>query len=225
MSASILLVEDHSSTWRTLVLYLEREGYTVHVETNGLDAYASAMANNYDLIILDLMLPKMDGREVCQRLRLHSNVPIIMLTALTGEADVIKGLNLGADDYVAKPFSPRELMARVRARLRDISVAADEIQVGELRLDNSSRQFFFAEQPLSLTKSEYLILEVLIRTPGRVYSRDELIERALGHDYEGTTKNIDIHISNIRKRLGENPQAPAYVETVIGHGYRMSKTQ
>jgi len=223
MGASILLVEDHDSTRRTLLLYLQQEGYEVDVEANGLDAYGKIKSNHYDLILLDLMLPKMDGKSLCKRIRQESDVPIIMLTALASEMDLLKGFDLGADDYVYKPFSPRELMARIRARLKSSSVSDPVLQAGDLSLHCESKEVMLAGNAVKLTKSEFQILEILMRTPGRVYTRDELIERAFGHDYEGTTKNIDIHISNLRKRLGADTQHGDYIETVVGHGYRLKQ--
>jgi two-component system, OmpR family, response regulator ResD len=224
MSASILLAEDHQSTRQMLTLYLRKVGYRVDATADGADAWEKISRNSYDLLILDLMLPGIDGREICRRLRKQSTVPVIMLTALASEPDLIKGFELGADDYISKPFSPRELLARVAARLRH-KAGRDVVHFGDLVFDRTGRRFLFRNRELPLTPSEYLILEVLAMTPGRVYSRDELIERAFGHDYEGTTKNVDIHISRLRKHLGETIQNQTYIRTITGRGYKFGGTE
>jgi len=217
---TILVIEDHATTRNTLALYLEREGFRVDTEEDGAKGLAKALQPRYALIIIDLMLPSVGGREICRRLRSESNVPIIMLTALSTEDDMVKGLGLGADDYITKPFSPRELVARVRARLRPAAAQGEQLRLAGLTLDANRHELRLANRSIALTNTEFQLLEILMRAPGRVYSRDELIERALGHDYGGSAKNIDMHISNIRKRIEPDRNNPQYIQTVIGRGYR-----
>ncbi len=219
----VLVIEDHETTRRTIALYLQRDGFEVHTEADGLAGLARVEQEYFDLFIIDLMLPGLDGREICRRVRINMDTPIIMLTALSTENDIIAGLGLGADDYLIKPFSPKELLARVKARLRSNEQRqAHLIQAGDLSLDKQQRCVTKAGVAVRLTNSEYRILETLMNAPGRAYSRDELIERALGRDFEGSRKNIDIHISNIRKRIELDRLAPEYIETVTGYGYRFS---
>lgn len=217
----ILVVEDHETTRRTIALYLQREGWTVDTECDGLQGLATAVQSDYDLLIIDLLLPGLDGREVCRRLREQKQLPVIMLTALSTEDDLVRGLGLGANDYMTKPFSPRELVARVRARLRRTADAeTDQICIAELTLDRSTKELHRGTVPVPLTATEYRLLAVLMESPGRAFSRDQLIERALGFDFEGSRKNIDIHISNLRKRIEPDRLSPQYILTVPGHGYR-----
>ena len=219
----ILVAEDHATTRNAIALYLERDGFAVETVDNGLDALALARRSDIDLLVLDLMRPGLDGREVCRRLRAECNLPIIMLTALSTEDDVIAGLGLGADDYMTKPFSPRELLARVKARLRPDASEAITI-AGELAIDCGARQVSVRGRPVKLTPSEYRVLEVLVRAPGRAFTREEIIERAFGYDYGGSAKNVDIHISNLRKRLRTDGVGSPLIETVARHGYRFRKT-
>lgn len=217
----ILLIEDHHSTSRTVALYLRAEGFEVDVQANGLDGLAMALQGDYDLLVVDLLLPGLDGRELCRRLRAERSVPLIMLTALSTEDDLVRGLSLGADDYVTKPFSPRELVARIHARLRPGS-DKDEgcIRIGNLELNRSQRTLSRDGEAVHLTATEFRLLSVLMQAPGRVYTREQLIERALGYDFQGSSKNIDIHISNLRKRIETDRLRPEYILTVTGHGYR-----
>jgi DNA-binding response OmpR family regulator len=221
----ILVIEDHETTRRTIALYLERDGFCVETEADGQNGLARVLESEFALVIVDLMLPGLDGREICKRLRKQSSTPIIMLTALSTEDDIIRGLGLGADDYMSKPFSPRELVARVRARLRTKPENGRHISVGGLTLDLEQRELRAGVDPVTLTNTEYRILETLMKAPGRAFSRDELIERALGHNFDGSQKNIDIHISNLRKRIEPDRLKPEYILTVSGHGYRFRTTE
>ncbi len=217
----ILLIEDHHTTSRTVALYLRAEGFEVDVQANGLDGLAMALQGDYDLLVVDLLLPGLDGRELCRRLRAERSVPLIMLTALSTEDDLVRGLNLGADDYITKPFSPRELVARIRARLRPGSGEDDGcIRIGNLELNRSQRTLSRDGEAVRLTATEFRLLSVLMQAPGRAYTREQLIERALGYDFQGSSKNIDIHISNLRKRIESDRLQPEYILTVPGHGYR-----
>ena len=217
---NILVIEDHETTRKTIALYLERDGFCVETEAHGRAGLVRAMESKFALVIVDLMLPGLDGREICRRLRKESNTPIIMLTALSTEDDIIKGLGLGADDYMTKPFSPRELVARVRARLRIGEEDGHRLNIGELTLDLDQRELKVGSDSVTLTHTEFRILETLMKSPGRAFSRDQLIEHSLGHDYAGSQKNIDIHISNLRKRIEPDRLKPVYILTVTGHGYR-----
>ena len=217
----ILVIEDHQITRRTLALYLQREGFSVDTEADGLQGLARAQQGEYDLLVVDLLLPGLDGRELCRRLRLESQLPLIMLTALSTEDDLVRGLSLGADDYLTKPFSPRELVARVRARLRRAdNASADQIRIGELVLDRDKKELSNDQGRIHLTATEYRLLEVLMRAPGRVLSREQLIERAFGFDFEGSSKNVDIHVSKLRKLIEPDRMNPSYILTVAGLGYR-----
>ncbi len=226
---NILVIEDHETTSRTIRLYLERDGYKVETHADGISGLAAAKQSYFDLIIVDLMLPGLDGREICQRLRKETNkslnqIPIIMLTALSTQTDILKGFNLGADDYVTKPFSPNELIARVKARLRKSSNQKSHlICIGNLCLDRQQRTLTKAGDLVSLTKSEYSLLECLMSNSGRAYSRDELIDKAMDQDFQGHRRNIDMHISNLRKRIESDSLAPVFIETVVGYGYRFCK--
>ena len=222
----ILIIEDHETTRRTIALYLQRAGYEVCAQADGLAGLNLAMNRHFDLLVVDLMLPGIDGREICKRLRAlpqTQHLQLIMLTALSTEDDIVAGLGLGADDYLTKPFSPRELVARVQARLRVADARALHlVTVGQLTLDKRARLLLKDGQPLALTETEYRLIEVMMNALGRAFSRDELIERALGHDFEGGPKNIDIHISNLRKRIETDRSKPEYILTVSGYGYRFN---
>lgn len=225
----VLVIEDHETTRRTIALYLQRAGFEVQSEADGYAGLIAAESKHFDLLLIDLMLPGIDGREICKRLResQHSphlrQIPIIMLTALSTEDDIVSGLGLGADDYLSKPFSSRELVARVQARLR---VAANKeyhlIRFGDLCLDKQQLQLTKNGTPIALTQTEYRILETLMNAAGRAFTREELIARAFGSDFEGSEKNIDIHISNLRKRIEDDRVKPDYILTVTGHGYRFN---
>jgi two-component system, OmpR family, response regulator RegX3 len=220
----VLLVEDEKSIRSAVVAYLEREGYWVTPAEDGRAALEAFAKYRFDLVVLDLMLPLIPGEEVCRRIRNVSDVPIIMLTAKGEEEDRIGGLELGADDYLVKPFSPRELVARVRALLRRAHVEnepqRDRLDFGDLSIDVTGHKAFLREQELDLTASEFKLLTTLARYPGRVYSRMELVEKVLGYDFEGYERTIDSHVKNLRSKLEDDPRDPTYIWTVHGVGYR-----
>jgi two-component system response regulator RegX3 len=220
----ILLVEDEKSIRDVVAAYLEREGYWVTTAADGEEAIGEFDQHSFDVIVLDLMLPKVSGEEVCRHIRDGSDVPIIMLTAKGEEEDRIAGLELGADDYLVKPFSPRELVARVRALLRRAHVVEepqrDRLVYGDLEVDVSAHKAFLGGQELDLTASEFKLLVTLARYPGRVYSRMELVEKVLGYDFEGYERTIDSHVKNLRAKLNDDPRNPTFIYTVHGVGYR-----
>jgi two-component system, OmpR family, response regulator RegX3 len=220
----VLLVEDEKAIRSAVAAYLEREGYWVTPAEDGQVALEAFAKHKFDVIVLDLMLPKVSGEEVCRRIRNASDVPIIMLTAKGEEEDRIAGLELGADDYLVKPFSPRELVARVRALLRrahvDSEPQRDRLQFGDLEVDVTGHKAFLQGNELDLTASEFKLLTTLARYPGRVYSRMELVEKVLGYDFEGYERTIDSHVKNLRAKLEDDPRDPTYIWTVHGVGYR-----
>lgn len=218
----VLVVDDDVRTVELVKLYLSREGYRVLTAYDGVEALRLAREGRPDLIVLDLMLPDIYGLEVCRVLRRESDVPIIMLTARTTDQDKLTGLDAGADDYVTKPFSPGELAARVRAVLRRLPGERVPVQIShdELTMDLEKQEARLAERPLNLTNVEFKLLSVLARNPGRVFSRAELIERALGYDFEGFDRTIDVHILNLRRKIESNPSHPKYIKTIYGVGYR-----
>ena len=225
VSKRVLVVDDDVKTVELVKLYLNRDGYRVLTAYDGIEALRLARESHPDLIVLDLMLPGIDGLEVCRTLRAESDVPIIMLTARTTEQDRLTGLDLGADDYVPKPFSPKELAARVRVVLRRLpgemlQRGPAEIRHGDLIINFRKYEASLAGRPLNLTPIEFKLLGVLVREPGRVFSRGELIERALGYDFEGFDRTIDVHIRNLRRKLEPDPNYPRYIKTVYGVGYK-----
>jgi len=203
-------------------LYLNRDGYKVLTAYNGVEALRLARESHPDLIVLDLMLPGIDGFEVCRTLRDESDVPIIMLTARTTDQDKLTGLGLGADDYVTKPFSPKELAARIKAVLRRLpgERGPAEIKRGEITVNFFKHEASLAGRALNLTTVEFKLLGVLVKEPGRVFSREQLIEKALGYDFEGFDRTIDVHILNLRRKLEPDPIHPRYIKTVYGAGYK-----
>jgi len=221
----VLVVDDDTKTVELVKLYLNRDGYRVLTAYDGVEALRLAREGHPDLIVLDLMLPGIDGLEVCQTLRAESDVPVIMLTAKTTDQDKLKGLELGADDYVTKPFSPRELAARVRAVLRRLpgERGPAEVKHGELTVNFSKYEVSLAGRPLNLTAAEFKLLGVLVKEPGRVFSRAEIIEKALGYDFEGFDRTIDVHVLNLRRKLEPDPSHPRYIKTVYGAGYKLSE--
>jgi len=221
----ILVVDDDAKTVELVKLYLNRDGYHVLTAYDGVEALRLAREGHPDLIVLDLMLPGLDGLEVCRTLRAESDVPIIMLTAKTTEQDRLTGLNLGADDYVTKPFSPRELAARVRAVLRRLPEemlkrGPAEITQGELKLNFRKQEASLAGRQLKLTPTEFRLLGALARDPGRVFSREQLINQVFGYDFEGFDRSVDVHILNLRRKLEPDPNHPRYIKTVYGAGYK-----
>jgi DNA-binding response OmpR family regulator len=220
----ILLVEDEKSIREAVSAYLEREGYWVTAAPDGAVALEQFAKSRFDLVVLVLMLPKVPGEQVCRAIRDASDVPIIMLTAKGELEDRVKGLELGADDYLVKPFSPRELVARVRALMRRAKVTEepqrDRLVFGDLEIDVAGHKAFLGGAELDLTASEFKLLTTLSRYPGRVYSRMELVEKVLGYDFEGYERTIDSHVKNLRAKLDDDPRDPTFIYTVHGVGYR-----
>ncbi|HUV43665.1 MAG TPA: response regulator transcription factor [Dehalococcoidales bacterium] len=220
----VLVVDDDVKTVELVKLYLNRDGYRVLTAYDGVEALRLAREGHPDLIVLDLMLPGIDGLEICRTLRNESDVPIIMLTARTTDEDKLTGLDMGADDYVTKPFSPRELAARIRAILRRLpgERGPSEIKYGKLTLNFLKHEAYLCNRFINLTAVEFKLLGVFAREPGRVFSRAQLIEKALGHDFEGFDRTIDVHILNLRRKLEPDPRHPRYLKTVYGAGYKLS---
>jgi DNA-binding response OmpR family regulator len=227
MGQRVLVVDDDKKTVELVKLYLERDGYKVDMAYDGNEGLRKAREFHPDLIVLDLMLPGRDGLEVCRTLRTESDVPIIMLTARTTEEDKLTGLGIGADDYVTKPFSPRELAARVRTVLRRLPEQAllrgpAEIQAGDLVMNFQKHEATLAGRALRLTPIEFKLLGVLVKEPGRTFSRAQLIEKVLGYDFDGFDRTIDVHILNLRRKLESDPGHPRLITTIYGTGYRFS---
>ena len=223
--ARILVVDDDPKTVASVRLYLEHGGYQVDVAADGRSALIQAQAlPPPDLVVLDRMLPELDGLAVFRALRAASEIPVILLTARTTEQDRLEGLDLGADDYVSKPFSPRELVARVRAVLRRSRPEDTEapLEAGDLTIDPARHEVRRAGETVHLTAREFAILLALARTPGRVFSREELRERAFGSDSDVLDRTVDAHVMNLRRKLQGGPGAPGYIETVFGVGYRFA---
>ncbi|HJW76672.1 MAG TPA: response regulator transcription factor [Thermoleophilia bacterium] len=225
----IVVIDDEPSVQEVVRAYLEKDGYLVYVAANGKDGLTLAERTKPGLIVLDLMLPDVTGEEVCREIRSRSDVPVLMLTAKAGEEERVSGLMLGADDYLVKPFSPRELVARVRAVLRR-TTGVETPLVETLRFDNGSLEIDTVQHTVGrdgklvdLTPNEYKLLVTLARYPGRVYSRFELINHVQGYDFEGYERTIDVHVKNLRKKIEPDPAHPRYVQTVTGVGYRLAK--
>lgn len=221
----ILIVDDDKEVVRLMRAYLERAGYDVLVAYDGESAVHNLRREKPDLLLLDLMLPDRDGWDITRLVRsdpVLANTPIIMLTARVDINDKIVGLEIGADDYVTKPYDPREVVARVRARLRGQSADVSQvIQVGNLRLDLARMELQVDGQPVELTPTEFNLLRALMEKSGYVFTRSELINKSLGSDYEGTDRTLDSHIRNLRKKIEPDPKEPTYIQTVYGVGYRM----
>jgi len=223
----ILVVDDDVNIRRLLRLYLERDRYRVEEAGDGPEALRRVEERAYDLLLLDVMLPGIDGMEVCRRIREQSQVPIILLTARSGDSDKVVGLDLGADDYVVKPFSPRELMARVRAQLRRHAPPVEDAPVmgaDGLRLDPTAVRVELDGRPVALTATEFRLLEALMQRPARVFTRDELIGAVHGdHDPGIIDRTIDVHFGRLRRKLGDDPARPRFIETVRSVGYRFAQ--
>ncbi len=226
MSTRVLVVDDEPKIVEMVRLYLERDGHEVSVARDGEAALEKFHRDRPDLVVLDLMLPGMNGVEVCTRIRRDSSVPIIMLTARAEEVDKLLGLAVGADDYVTKPFSPRELAARVQAVLRrsrgGSGDRSDRIEAGGLVIDEERHEVACDGRGLSLTPTEFRLLAAMARHPGRVYSRGQLVEEAMGEQFEGYDRSIDAHVKNLRRKLSDTGAA-ATIETVYGVGYRFAE--
>jgi DNA-binding response OmpR family regulator len=218
---SILVVEDEKKISDIVSLYLEREGMQPLIAGSAEDALR-LLKHGPELVVLDLMLPGMSGEELCALIRQHSDIPIIMLTARTQEEDVIKGLGLGADDYVTKPFSPGELMARIKARLRSTRRPVTRMEFNDMDLvvDVLKREVLLKGKPVSLTPSEFGILVALAEKPGRVLSRLQLVNIVQGYDFEGYERTIDAHVKNLRQKIEDDPRVPSFIKTVYGVGYK-----
>ncbi len=223
----VLVVDDDVKTVELVKLYLNRDGYRVLTAYNGKDALQLAREGHPDLIVLDIMLPGMNGLDVCRTLREESDIPIIMLTALTTDDDRLAGLNLGADDYVPKPFSPRELAARVRAVLRRLpgERGPEKVTHGDLIVDFMKHEAYLEYKPLNLTPIEFKVLGALVKEPGRVFSRAQIIEKALGHDFNSFDRTIDVHILKLRRKLEADPHHPKYILTIYGAGYKLLENE
>jgi len=226
MSKRILIVDDEPKIVRVLRGYLEAAGFQVIAAYDGAEALAAFRNEAPDLIVLDLMLPKVDGLDVARSIRRESDVPIIMLTARVDEADRLIGLELGADDYVTKPFSPREVVARVRAVLRRVGGSEPTSRVlaaGDVALDLDKRQATVSGRLVELTPTEFDLLATLVENPGRVFSRMQLLDKIQGYTYEGYERTVDAHVKNLRQKIEEDPKHPSYILTVYGLGYKFAE--
>lgn len=228
MMKTILVVEDDRKIAKVVKIYLEGEGFRVFTAEKGKEALEIALKEPLSLVILDLMLPDMSGEEICQELKEIGDFPVIMLTAKSAEEERVAGFALGADDYVVKPFSPRELMARVKAVMKrsqkqDISdKGLISFNKGKLSIDSRSYEVRNKDLLLTLTPTEFKIISVLAGSPGRVFTRGELVDSALGYQFEGYERSIDAHIKNIRQKIEDDPRSPLFICTVYGVGYKFS---
>ena len=230
--ARILVVDDEKVMVKGIRFNLENEGYTVDVGYNGRQAVDLARANDYDLIILDLMMPELDGLEACMEIRAFSSVPIIMLTARGEDTDKLLGFEYGADDYITKPFNILELKARIRALLRRAGIAAAQpgaqssahiLEHGGVTLDTEKRTAYKHGRSIDLTAREFDLAELFLRSPGRVFSRDSLLDLVWGYDYQGDARTVDVHIRRLREKLEDNPASPSLIITKWGVGYYLAE--
>ena len=224
----ILIVEDERAIAEVEKAYIEREGYTAEIAGDGIEGLGKFMENQFDLVILDLMLPGISGVDVCREIRRASSAPIIMVTAKSGEDDIVAGLDAGADDYIVKPFSPRILMARIRANLRKGGSSEDGssslIRVGSaLVIDPQNFTVKKNGEEISLTRNEFMILSKMAARPDKTWSRDDLITYALGYEYDGFERSIDSYVKNIRKKLSDAEHENGFIKTVHGFGYKISE--
>ncbi|MEH1123924.1 response regulator transcription factor [Micromonospora sp. CPCC 206061] len=228
MSARILVAEDDPKQANLVRVYLERDGHSVLLVGDGRAALEQARSRRPDLVVLDVMMPVVDGMDVCRILRSESKVPILLLTARSTEDDLLLGLDVGADDYITKPYSPRELTARVRALLRRAGTVTAGTQavlrVGELEIDTGRFEVRVAGRPIVLTAKEFGILEVLAAEPGRVFTRAQIIDRAFGFDHYVLERTVDAHVMNLRRKIEADAAEPRYVQTVYGRGYRLAES-
>jgi len=227
--AKILVVDDEAVIVKGIKFNLEREGYQVETGYDGEAAVELARGGGFDLILLDLMMPKIDGLQACMRIREFSNVPIIMLTARGEDTDKILGFEYGADDYVTKPFNILELKARIRALLRrsgsvEKKAAGNELTAGHIKLDTGERAAWKDGIPVELTAKEFDLMELLLRNPGRVYSRENLLNVVWGYEYIGDYRTVDVHVRRLREKLELDPANPEYIRTKWGVGYYLAKT-
>ena len=225
MAKKVLVVDDEKLIVKGIRFSLEQDGMEVDCAYDGEEAFRMAQAKKYDMILLDVMLPKMNGFEVCQAIREFSDMPIVMLTAKGDDMDKILGLEYGADDYITKPFNILEVKARIKAIMRRTSggtkkeVNINVIEKGDLKLDCESRRLFINEKEVNLTGKEFEILELLVKNENRVYSRDHLLEEVWGKDYPGDVRTVDVHVRRLREKVEVNPSEPKYVHTKWGVGY------
>lgn len=225
MANKVLVVDDEKLIVKGLKFSLEQDGMQVECAYDGAEALECARKNSYDMILLDIMLPKMDGMEVCQQIREFSDVPIIMLTAKGEDMDKILGLEYGADDYITKPFNILEVKARIKAIMRRAGKNATQetkakvVEVGELRLDCEGRRVFIGTREINLTAKEFDVLELLVFNPNKVYSRENLLNIVWGYEYPGDVRTVDVHIRRLREKIESNPSEPKYVHTKWGVGY------
>ncbi len=226
MNRTVLVVDDNAKIVEVLSAYLKTEGFEVRTAADGPSAIDSVSVQRPDIALLDIMLPGVDGIELTRRFQRDYDLPVILVTAKTEEIDRLIGLEIGADDYVSKPFSPREVVARVKAVLRRVDGAhsADApavIEVGDMRIDNERREVTIAGEPVELTRTEFELLSTMASHPGRVYGRLQLLEAVSGDAFEGYERTIDAHVKNLRKKIGDDPRNPRYVRTVFGVGYKV----
>ena len=225
MAKKVLVVDDEKLIVKGIRFSLEQEGMEVDCAYDGEEAYNMAKEKEYDMILLDVMLPKMDGFEVCQAIREFSDMPIIMLTAKGEDMDKILGLDYGADDYITKPFNILEVKARIKAIMRRTSggakkeVVSSVIEKGDLKLDCDSRRLFVLGREINLTGREFELLELLVKNENKVYSREQLLETVWGKDYPGDVRTVDVHVRRLREKVEANPSEPKYVHTKWGVGY------
>ena len=223
----ILIIEDEASFSEALSFLLQKEGYSISIADNGKDGLEQFKSQDFDLVLLDLMIPELSGIEVCRAIRSTSQVPIIMLTAKDSEIDKVVGLELGADDYVTKPYSSRELVARIKAVLRRGSIEPDSLsdnsgvhEVAGIRMDTERHQVSVNGKQIALPLKEFELLEFLLRNAGRVLTRGQLIDRVWGGDYYGDTKTLDVHIKRLRSKIESDPANPVLIQTIRGLGYK-----
>ncbi|UQU68599.1 response regulator transcription factor [Couchioplanes caeruleus] len=226
VTARILVADDDPKHAQLIRLYLEREGHQVLTVGDGRAALEMARSRRPDLVVLDVMMPLVDGLDVCRILRAESSIAILLVTARSSENDMLLGLDIGADDYLAKPVSPRELTARVRALLRRTGAAdgpASVLRVGDLEVDPGRFEVRVAGTPVNLTAKEFGIVELLAREPGRVFTRGQIIDKTFGFEHDVSERTVDAHVVNLRRKIEANPAEPRYVQTVYGRGYRMAE--
>ena len=227
MKPGVLIVEDDPKAAEIIRLYLERDGYPVSIARNGVEGLEMAYRDSLAVVLLDVMLPELDGMAVCKTLRAKSDVGFILVTARSSEADTLLGLDLGADDYITKPFRPRELLARVRALIRRRNTSPQEelevICAGELTIDARRHQVRVRDEDAGATPREFQLLRVMASEPGRAFTRLDLLDRAFGYSFEGLERTVDAHIRNLRRKIEPDPDRPTYIETVYGVGYRFAE--
>ncbi|WP_062197457.1 response regulator transcription factor [Massilibacterium senegalense] len=223
---NILLIDDEQKIREVLESYFLASGFVVFQATNGKEAMHILARETIDVIILDLMLPDTSGEELCQRIRLHYSTPILMLTAKVTEADKLHGLSIGADDYIEKPFSPKEVVMRVKVILRrtnDQLLLSETITTGNITIYSNAKEVYVHQVRIDFTPKEYALFVLLVKYPNRVFSRDELVERVMGFDFEGDVRVIDQHVKNIRKKIAQLDDSIEYIETVYGIGYKFGE--